>query len=305
MSLEIYFDKGTLVLNHWPSEFSIKNFPFVMLDKRTKNLRCPAFCYRDLILKIRALQIPYVDKARDFQPCLFTLSEKIEPRGYQTEALRSWSEAGSRGIVTLPTGAGKTILAVMAIAHLGRPTLVHVPTLDLMHQWYAVLSHYFKIPIGLLGGGYHQIETITVSTYDSALLHVASKGNKFGLLVFDECHHLPSQQMQYAAISSLAPFRLGLTATLERSDGKEQLLFSLCGPVCYQISIVELKGKTLAPYTVKTIEVEMSETHRLEYEEARKTYVGFLKSKNIIMKEQGGWQQFIWTAHRSQEGKEA
>ncbi|GIT63244.1 MAG: hypothetical protein Ct9H300mP21_07900 [Pseudomonadota bacterium] len=56
------------------------------------------------------------------------------------------------GVVTLPTGAGKTFLAVMLIAETGRPTLIHVPTIDLMGQWKGVLSEYFETPIGLLGG---------------------------------------------------------------------------------------------------------------------------------------------------------
>ena len=70
-----------------------------------------------------------------------------------------------RGVVTMPTGAGKTILAVMLIAKIGRPTLIHVPTIDLMRQWKEVLAEYFDTPIGLFGGGYNEIQKITVATY--------------------------------------------------------------------------------------------------------------------------------------------
>ena len=100
----------------------------------------------------------------------------------QAEAAEAWIPE-KRGVVTLPTGAGKTILAVMLIARTGRPTLIHVPTIDLMGQWKEVLDKYFDIKIGLLGGGINDIELITVATYDSALLNVPYRGDQFGLLV--------------------------------------------------------------------------------------------------------------------------
>ena len=65
----------------------------------------------------------------------------LEPRAYQQAALRSWIDAGGRGMVVLPTGAGKTVLALMAVAHAGLRTLVVVPTIELLHQWRDALVH--------------------------------------------------------------------------------------------------------------------------------------------------------------------
>ena len=73
-------------------------------------------------------------------------------------------------------------------------------------------------------------------------------------------------QFQYAALASIAPFRLGLTATPERSDGKETLLYEICGPLVYQVHIDELEGRTLAPYRVQTIEIELTTTELEEYQ---------------------------------------
>src|SRR5207237_523366 len=143
------------------------------------------------------------------------------------EALETWARAGSRGIVVLPTGTGKTHLAVMAIQRTGRPAIVVTPTIDLLNQWYGELLLAFGEPIGLLGGGYYDLQPLTVTTYDSAHIHLERWGNKYGLLVFDECHHLPGLSYAAAAIGSLAPFRLGLTATPERADGQEALLPAL------------------------------------------------------------------------------
>ena len=303
MKIELYFDKGTLVLKNVPETLKDR-LPGVKWDGRTRTFRAPAHFYRDIILELRDRKISYEDAARQFEPQEFPLKNMIIPRYYQQEAVDAWEAAGGRGVVTLPTGAGKTILAVMLINRAGRPTIVHVPTIDLMHQWYGVLKHYFAEEIGLLGGGYKELQAITVATYDSALLHVSSKGNQFGMAVYDECHHLPGEQYQYTALSNIAPFRLGLTATPERADGKETLLYNLLGNICYQADIRELEGSTLAPYRVVTLQLELSKEEQVVYNATRKQYTEYLKKEQINMGTPNGWNYFLWKTSRSAEGRE-
>src|SRR4029079_767413 len=138
-----------------------------------------------------------------------------------------------RGLVVRPTGTGKTFVAILAIAKAGRPALVVTPTIDLLNQWYSELTNAFQVPIGLLGGGHYDIQPLTVTTYDSAYIHLERWGNKFGLLVFDECHHLRGPTCAMAAVGSIAPSRLGLTATPERADGMEMAYPDLIGPIVY------------------------------------------------------------------------
>jgi len=101
-----------------------------------------------------------------------TPSVAIEPRDYQQQALSAWRDNGRQGSVILPTGSGKTFLAVQAIADAGVSTLVVVPTIDLMNQWHSTLTNAFgnQLPdgVGVLGGGSHNVTNITVTTYDSA-----------------------------------------------------------------------------------------------------------------------------------------
>src|SRR5207302_2533414 len=155
----------------------------------------------------------------------------------QTEALETWCKQGNRGVVVLPTGTGKTHLAILAVSRTARPALVVTPTIDLLNQWYGELLLAFGEPIGLLGGGYYDLQPLTVTTYDSAYIHVERWGNRYGLLVFDECHHLPGQSYMAAAVASIAPFRLGLTATPERADGAEAVLPELIGPIVFRREI--------------------------------------------------------------------
>ena len=108
----------------------------------------------------------------------------------------------------------------------------------------------FAINVGLLGGGYHEIEEVTRATYDSAFMRMERQGNRFGLIVYDEVHHLPGEMYSHAAEMCIAPNRLGLTSPPERADGRHVLLDTLVGPVAYERGIRELSGEYLAEYRI-------------------------------------------------------
>ena len=302
--LKIDFDKGTLILQNVPEEFQ-SQLPDIRWDERTLTHRAPAYRYRHIVSQLRAHDIPYNDTARQFTVKTFTNQKSVSPYPYQSEAVDAWHANNKRGVISLPTGAGKTFIAILLIADTQRPTLVHVPTIDLMHQWYEVLKEHFGQEVGLYGGGQHELRDLTVTTYQSAVLHAPHYGNRFGFVIFDECHHLPGDQYQYAAISSIAPFRLGLTATPERVDGKESRLYALVGECCYEAKVKELSGKTLSEYRVVTIAVDMEDTERVQYEEARRTYLNFLKKAKINMGTSRGWQTFLWKSSQSEAGRAA
>ena len=216
-----------------------------------------------------------------------------------------WKGGGGRGVVVLPTGTGKTFVAILAIQHIGRPTLVVTPTIDLMSQWYGELRVAFDVPVGLLGGGYHDIQPLTVTTYDSAHIHLDRWGNRFGLLVFDECHHLPGPSYMAAALGAIAPYRLGLTATPERTDGQEALLDSLIGPIVYRREITELTGEFLANYHTERLYVELTPEEAATYQQARDHYRQFCSDRGFSMGGANGWNRFIQETSRSREGRAA
>jgi superfamily II DNA or RNA helicase len=176
-------------------------------------------------MEFARLERPLTDGARRYETLKLALKEPIAPRPHQTEALAAWIASQKRGTVCLPTGAGKTILAVLAILAAQRSTLVVVPTIDLMQQWDQVLTKFFGVKVGLVGGGSHDVQALTVATYDSAYLHIERLGDRFGLLIADEAHHSAASQYQIILRGTIAPFRLGLSATIERSDGKEAVIY--------------------------------------------------------------------------------
>jgi superfamily II DNA or RNA helicase len=257
------------------------------------------------VLALKRGGVELVDRARAYKELEARLVLKRQPRPFQTEALAAFRRATGRGVVVLPTGAGKSHLGVLAIDDRRRSTLVVAPTLDLVRQWYDLLRTAFATEVGVVGGGSHDVRELTVTTYDSAYLHMQHFGARFGLVVFDECHHLPGSSYELAAELCLAPFRLGLTATPERPDGRESELSRLIGTVVYRKDIVELAGEYLAEYETVRVNVELDPEERAEYEAERAIYLAFLRSSGVRMGSRGGWNDFLMRASRTSEGLRA
>ncbi len=272
------FDRGTLLLEGverdlWPDGFQ--------LDARVGLPRAPANCYANTLRWLHRSGAAYVDEARGWGEMNRPWVGADSLRDYQREAVEAWQEGGRRGVVVLPTGSGKSLVAEAAIAQTRRPALLVAPTLELVAQWYDRLGRAFGEPIGVLGGGSSTIHDITVTTYDSAWIQAERLGNRFGLLVFDEVHHLAGPSYAVAAIASLAPFRLGLTATLERPDGGHDRLVELVGPVVYRKEIPELAGDWLAEYQTECVRVALGPDERAAYTAARDEFRAFVDGRGL------------------------
>jgi len=274
-------------------------------DKRSRCFRAPAVHYADIVRALRAGEVEYRDDARAYGDLAEGARVLAEPWPYQKEALSAWQAAGGRGVVVLPTGAGKTFVATLAIDARRRHTLVVAPTLDLVRQWYDILRRTFPGEVGVVGGGDHVVAPLTVTTYDSAYIHMEHLGARFGLVVFDECHHLPGESYSLAAQSCLAPFRLGLTATPERSDGRDDDLDELIGPIVYHRDIVELSGDYLAEYDTRRVTVRLTAREREEYEQERAIYLQYVRAQGIRMGSPRGFQELVMRAASSEAGRRA
>lgn len=297
------FASGTIEVRGWPDANASP--PGSAWDERTRCHRAPALAYADVVRALVAAKVPYVDDARRYEQLATGARAHREARPFQTEALDAWRRARGRGVVVLPTGAGKSHVALLAIDDKRRSTLVVAPTLDLVRQWFDLLAATFGGPIGLVGGGEHDVRAITVTTYDSAYLHMEHLGARFGLIVFDECHHLPSAGYSLAARACLAPYRLGLTATPERTDGRDAELTQLIGPTVYRKDIVELAGDYLADYDIEHVSIELDPSERAEHDAERAIYREFVTSHGIRMSSPSGWGEFVMMSTQSADGRRA
>jgi len=298
------FDRGTLILH--PPPRGKDWLDLAIWDDRIEKFRVPAIKYRSLIELFQASGTEFLDQAKGFHSLELISSLEMSPYPHQSEALAAWKLAQRQGVVVLPTAAGKTYLAQMAMQATPRTTLVVVPTLDLMHQWYAHLTAAFpQIEVGLLGGGSRDRTPILVATYDSAAIQAESLGNKYALLIFDECHHLPTDFNRVIAEYAIAPYRLGLSATPERTDGKHLDLELLIGREVYRKRAEDLAGTALAAHEIVQVKVKLSLNESQRYNELIQTRNDFLQRSRISLGSLKGWQMFVQMSARSSDGRRA
>jgi len=200
----------------------------------------------------------------------------IELRPYQEEALKAWIENKYQGIIALPTGSGKTIIGIAAITKVNKRTLIITFTREQMFQWKEAIYKYTNIEPGVVGLIYSnekRIGPITITTYQSGYRQIKDLAPYFDFLLVDEVHHLPAEKFKYIALHSIATYRMGLSATVVREDGKHVELFPLLGGIVYHKSVAELANQGyLARYRIISVKIKLKPDERKQYEELRKTY---------------------------------
>lgn len=200
-------------------------------------------------------------------------SAPLGMRTYQTQALGAWEANGRRGVVVLPTGAGKTRVAIAAILETGLPAAVLCPTRILASAWVAELEEKLGESIGLVGDGERRVARVTVMTFESAFRSMDELGDRFGLLVVDEVHHFGTGQRAEALEACVAPARLGLTATAP-PDGTPAAarVEAHVGPVVHAMSYGELVGTHLAPLRLCRMTVRLEDDERVTYEALTRSF---------------------------------
>jgi len=304
VTVTLTYDAGTIrIESDRDSDPPLGGLPGVERDPRSKTARAPAFHYAAIRDVLRHVDADVDDRVLETEPV--SLSTSYELRAYQQDALDAWLDSGRRGVLELPTGAGKTVIALAAMAAVSTPTLVVVPTIDLLEQWQTELEAEFDVPIGRLGGGQQRVEGVTVSTYDSAFLRADELGGRFELVVFDEVHHLGAEGYQDIARLMAAPSCLGLTATFERPDGAHEAIRDLVGPKVYDITVDELAGEHLAPYEIRRIEVELTPAERAEYDDAQGTFIEYVRQSNITFTSGSDYLQLVKRSGNDPRAREA
>ncbi len=297
MKAILEYHRGTIVIK------GDVQIPYATFDHRTKCFRVLAYKYRDIIEYLKRSNVDFVDNVLDPIPTPF-FDVNIELRSYQERALDRWMET-KKGCIILPTGSGKTYIAIAAIADLSVPTLIVVPTLDLVDQWKSKLSIFGEEWIGEFTGRKKELKPITVATYDSAYINIESLGNKFLFLIFDEVHHLPSESYIQIAEMSAAPFRMGLTATFEREDGRHEVLPEIVGGKVFELSPADISGKYLAEYKIKRIYVPLTDEEKEKYEKLVKVFKEYINRRGLIFKSLDDFNKIILATGYDREAYKA
>jgi superfamily II DNA or RNA helicase len=207
-------------------------------------------------------------------------------------------------VIALPTGSGKTLVALASIQRLGLATLVLVPTRVLLDQWATALAHVWAGEVGRLGDGEHVVAPITVATYASAAGWAPRVGDRFGLVIVDEAHHVgawcPAEVLEMLA----ARARLGLTATPPDAAAARGPLERHVGGTVYGLRIEDLAGDALASFELITLPIELTYDEREAYRAHRSRFARAYGPFRRLAPD-ATWREFVRTAKQSKVGREA
>ncbi len=298
--MKLTWDRGTILLR---GDHPASDLPGVIWDERVGAWRAPGAMHEAITAALRKRGVAAVDHANvgGRAPLAFPVPEL---RPYQETAVRAWELAGRRGLVVLPTGAGKTRVALAAIARSTHRTLCLVPTRVLLDQWIRALRDAGTDEVGRFGDGERQLGPITVATYDSVRCHIDRLGNRFDLLVVDEAHHFGGAARGEILEMSTAQARLGLTATPPDDEASSVRLDTLIGPVVSRSSVSELAGRFLAHFRIVTLALPLSMEERARYESELACWKPVV-SLFFNATPEASWVDFVRGAARSEDGRRA
>jgi superfamily II DNA or RNA helicase len=193
---------------------------------------------------------------------------------WQLDALVSWLRCGRRGVIEAVTGSGKTDVAIAAASDAlrrGRFVLVVVPSRVLMEQWHGRLTAAMpEARIGRLGDSGKDrpasCDVLVATRHSAASYKPVPPDGAGGLLIADECHGLGGGTLRRAMLRQYDE-RLGLTATLERSDdGVTELLLPYFGGICHRYGFEQaIDDGVCAPPRLALVGVELTVDERAEY----------------------------------------
>ncbi|MFB6213506.1 MAG: DEAD/DEAH box helicase [Candidatus Nanohaloarchaea archaeon] len=155
---------------------------------------------------------------------------KIDLRDYQQEYVqRAYDEKAA--VLANPAGSGKTVTSIGLMCEIDGPTLVLVPQRSLVEQWKREILDKTTVTedqIGEFHGGEKDMNDVTIATYHIAGEKTSLFRKDWGLIIFDEVHHIPSKLFRKTA-SLQSTRRIGLSASPVREDSKEKEIFALIG----------------------------------------------------------------------------
>jgi superfamily II DNA or RNA helicase len=180
----------------------------------------------------------YDDARLDVPMCEYQFSGNLyEEQQVAVHAMLSHDH----GVLQAPPGAGKTVMACALIAARKSRTLILVHRKPLMEQWLARVSEFLgldKKQIGLWGGKKCNGEQPVVIAMIQGLMKSSSASgifDEFGHVIIDECHHVPATSFEALMKECSSRYILGLTATPQRKDGLQKILFLQCGPIRHEL----------------------------------------------------------------------
>jgi len=223
--------------------FSTRGIPRYISCARIEQgyLSVPRGCFDELqaLLLDQRITIEIDDRRISGQP-LGAASLKATLREDQKKAVKALA-GHDTGILHAPTAFGKTVTAIAIVAKRGVNTLILTHSRQLLDQWKERLETFIEgAAVGVIGGGKKKpTGQIDVATYQSLINKkdntVSSLVREYGQVIIDECHHISAPRYEMLLNEVSARYVVGLTATPDRQDGHQKIMFMVAGPVRHKV----------------------------------------------------------------------
>lgn len=205
------------------------------------------------------------DRRLTLPPCGYSFRGQLRP--YQVQAVQAIL-GREFGVLEAGTGSGKTVMALAIIVSRRQPTLVMVHTKELLYQWRDRINEFLGIEAGLIGDGHLDIRPVSVGIVNTVRKQLDSLVERFGHVIVDECHRVPSTLFSEALRAFPAHYMLGLSATPYRRDGLDKLIGWHCGEYRAKVerAVLHEVGAVLRP-KVTTVETSFTYWYEDDYQD--------------------------------------
>ena len=222
---------------------------FKLIEEKENEIIIPRGFIGNLIRYCRKQKIDYefLDLRDKKEGINFTTNLSL--RSHQKTAIEA-SERKEFGVITAPSGSGKTVIGLKIIAEKKQPALIIVHRKQLLEQWIERTEAFLGIPkkeIGIIGAGQARSgKAVTIATFQSLGKYMDKQetqdfARSFGTIIIDECHHIPAETFR-KTISKLSPYyQYGLTATPFRKGNEGKIIFIHLGEVIAEIKEQEIE----------------------------------------------------------------
>lgn len=263
-------------------------------DTLGDELILPRGFYSEFIDLLNENNINYqVVDNRSFSGVGVYINDNLDLRDYQKKA----SEAiylNQSGRIISPTGSGKTVIALGAIAKIHAPTIILVDKINIATQWKDRAKEHLGVNLGVIGDGKWEEEKITVATIQTLWskrkeLDQKNWWENWDVVFLDEQHHCPAETYYEIVSRFPATYRIGLSATVGKSPAKKRISELLFGPVLFERTEQIIKPEIVKVMT--NFAFDYKPTRRIEGRVIRNNYSKLLSklTEDKIRNEQIGY----------------
>ncbi|WP_353158786.1 DEAD/DEAH box helicase family protein [Myroides odoratus] len=208
--------------------------------------------------KEQNLEFDFQDNRKLKEEIPFSFNANL--RSHQEKIIETVSKKDF-GVIVAPPGSGKTIIGLKIIAEKKQPALIVVHRKQLLEQWQERVQAFLGIPkheIGIIGQGKAKIgKQITIATIQSLPKQIEKIRNQFGIILVDECHHIPAETFRNTIAKVDTFYLYGLTATPFRKYNDDKLIFVFIGDVISEVASNEIENFKHAQILVRNTNLDV------------------------------------------------